>query len=182
MAQEDVTQILEAMREGDSGARDRLMELVYVELKAKARGLMARERRAHTLQPSALINEAYFRLAPGDWQSRAHFFGAAAEAMRQVLVEYARRRKAEKRGGKAERVTFSEMNVLSEEPDTDLLSLHESLDALFAVDPRLAEIVRLRYFGGLTIEETADLLNLSPATVKRDWTYARAWLYERMLR
>lgn len=144
---------------------------------------MSRERAGHTLQPTALINEAYLRLARGDqrFENRAHFFGAAAEAMRQVLIEHARRRSARKRGGEAARVTFNELNVRSEEPDIDLLALDEALEALISLDRRLGEMVRLRYFCGLTIGETAQVMGLAPATVKRDWAYARAWLHDRMM-
>lgn len=178
----DISWIPTRVFQGERAADERLFQRVYPELKAMARRLMSRERQGHTLQPSALINEAYLQLAPGnpEWRNRAHFFGAAAEAMRRVLVEHARRRKAAKRGGGIERVTFDELNVEVHEPAADVVALDEALQALSQVDERLADVVRMRFFAGLTIEETAAVLNRSPATVKRDWTYARAWLYERM--
>jgi RNA polymerase sigma factor (TIGR02999 family) len=143
---------------------------------------MARERPGHTLQATALVNEAYLRLAPGEkqWENRAHFFGAAAHAMRRILVDHARRHQASKRGGEARRVTFDDLAVAAGEPGLDLLALDQALDALAEEEPRLAEVVHLRYFAGLGITETAALLDTSPATVKRDWTFARAWLLERM--
>lgn len=143
---------------------------------------MRHERSDHTLQPTELVNEAYLRVAAddADWENRAHFFGAAVEAMRRVLVDHARRRAAEKRGGGMERITFEDLHVASDEPDTNVLALDRALDALEAEDARLARVVRLRYFGGFTIDEVADMLGVSPATVKRDWTYARAFLQDRM--
>ena len=144
---------------------------------------LVRERSGHTLQATALVNEAFLRLAPGEqnWQNRAHFFGSAARAMRRILVDHARRHQASKRGGsEAQKVTFSDLVLVGEEPNFDLVALDEALDALAKDEPRLAEVVQLRFFAGLGIPETASLLGISPATVKRDWTYARAWLLERM--
>ena len=128
------------------------------------------------------MNEAYIRLVPAEenWQNRAHFFSSAARAMRCILVDYARRHRSLKRGGEAERVTFADLAIAAEEPDLDLLALDEALDALAREEPRLAEVVHLRYFGGLSLVETAATLDISLATVKRDWTFARAWLLERM--
>ncbi len=178
----DVTQLLAALRDGDAGASGRLYEEVYAELRRLAASKMRRERLGHTLQPTEVVHEAWIRLVQGvpQWESRAHFFGAAAEGMRRILVEHARKRGAVKRGGELNRVTFNEMNVASDDPDVDLLSMDEALTALEAHDAQLAAVVKLRYFAGLTVEETATLLQSSPSTVKRSWTYARAWLFEHM--
>jgi len=178
----DITRLLQSLKSGRTGAREELYELVYGELKSMAGARMVRERAGHTLQATALVNEAYLRLVPGEeqWENRAHFFGAAACAMRRILVDHARRHKASKRGGEDERVTFEDLAVAAEEPEVDLLALDEALDALAKEESRLAEVVQLRYFAGLGITETAKVLGTSPATVKRDWTFARAWLMERM--
>ena len=182
MSSSDVTRILEAVGRGEDGAYERLVPLIEGRLHELAVARMRRERPDHTLQPTALVNEAYLRLAGGevDWENRAHFLGAASEAMRRVLVDHARKRAAEKRGAGAERVTFYDLQVVAAEPDVDVLGLDEALTALEAEDARLAEVVRLRYFGGFGITEVSELLEVSPATVKRDWTYARAWLFEYM--
>jgi RNA polymerase sigma factor (TIGR02999 family) len=176
----EITRLLAVVaRGGDVAESDaRLLELLEERLRRMARARMRGERPDHTLRPTELVNEAYLRIADRDgaWDNRAHFFGAAVEAMRRILVEHARRRAAEKRGGGVERVTFDDLEVASDEPDTDVLALDEALKALEAEDERLAGVVRLRYFGGYTIIEVAELLDVSPATVKRDWTYARAWL------
>jgi RNA polymerase sigma factor (TIGR02999 family) len=179
---EDLTQLLDSVRSGRDGAQEELYERVYSELKAMAGARLFRERPGHTLQPTALVNEAYLRLAPGDeqWENRAHFFGSAAQAMRRILVDHARRHQAVKRGGEARRVTFADLAIAGEEPDLDLLALDAALEALGKEEPRLAEVVQLRYFAGLGIAETAEVMGTSPATVKRDWTFARAWLLERM--
>ncbi len=176
----EITLLLQAVGGGDEGALDRLIPLIQARLHEMASYRMRQERAGHTLQPTALVNEAYMRLAGGQWENRIHFFGAAAEAMRRVLVDHARKVRAEKRGGGAERVTFSRLEVAAEEPDLDILALDEALQALEEEDRRLAQVVQLRYFVGLNIDETADVLGVSPATVKRDWVYARAWLRERM--
>jgi RNA polymerase sigma factor (TIGR02999 family) len=143
---------------------------------------LALERPGHTLQATALVNEAYLRLAPGEerWENRAHFFGSAALAMRRILVDHARRHRSSKRGGEAQRVTFEDLAVATPEPEVDLLALDKALDDLAKEEPRLAEVVQLRYFAGLGIKETAAILGTSPATGKRDWTYAWAWLLARM--
>ena len=182
MAESDVTRLLNEVGQGTEGARDRLLARVYDELRRHAGARMRAERAGHTLQPTAVVHEAWIRLVQGEpsWQNRAHFFGAAAEAMRRVLVEHARKRAAEKRGGDVAQVTFNDLQVASDEADVDLLALHEALDALEVFDARLADVVKLRYFVALTVEETAEPLAKSLATVKRDWTYARAWLFERM--
>lgn len=178
----DLTRLLQSVEAGREGAREELFQRVYGELQAMAGARMRQERQGHTLQPTALVNEAYLRLASGDesWQSRAHFFGSAARAMRCILVDHARRHQSSKRGGDAHRVTFNDLDVASREPNLDLLALDAALDALAQEEPRLAEVVNLRYFAGLEISETAEILGISRATVKRDWTYARAWLLERI--
>lgn len=175
-----LTALLEAVRDGREGAPDRLFEGVYRELLDMARREFRREIPGHTLQPTALVNEAWMRLAGGgaDFQSRAHFFGAAARAMRRILIDHARRAQAAKRGSGEDPVTLSEPGV--ESSQVSVLEVDEALQALERHDARLAEIVQLRFFGGLTVEEVGAVLGRSPATVKRDWTYARAWLFERM--
>ena len=182
MPQSDVTSILQAVNAGEPGARDRLIAAVYTELHRLASGRMRGERAGHTLQTTALVNEAYLRLA-GDrreWQGRGHFLAAAAEAMRRILIEHARGRNADKRGGKRERVTLGDVAADAPMGDVDLLDLNEALGALEEEDQRLATVVKLRFFAGLTVRETADAMESSPATVKRDWTYAKAWLRERL--
>lgn len=178
----DVTYLLQAVREGEEGASGRLYERVYAELRRVAGAQMRRERAGHTLQPTEVVHEAWVRLVQGDprWESRAHFFGAAAEGMRRILVEHARKRNAAKRGGGLHRVTFDEMNVASSDPDMDLLAMDDALTALEEHDARLAAVVKLRYFAGMTVEETAEVLSESPSKVKRNWTYARAWLFDHM--
>ncbi len=182
MKDAEVTLLLQAIQRGEAEAYDRLVPVIERRLHELARASMRRERSDHTLHPTELVNEAYIRLAGGKqvWENRNHFYGAAAEAMRRVLIDHARRRSAEKRGGGVEQVTFHEINVVSDEPDVDVLGLDEALTALEEVDERLAQVVRLRYFAGFNIDEVAEILGVSAATVKRDWTYARAWLLERM--
>lgn len=182
MAHTDVTLLLEAAGSGDRQAVERLYRVVYDELHRMARANMRREGRADTLQPTALINEAFLRLAPNGavWQNRRHFFGAAAEAMRRVLVEQARRRHAQKRGSDAVRVTLTGLEIPIPEDDADVLLVDAALTELAAGRPRLAELVTLRFFAGLSIEEAAEALGISVATAKRDWVYARAWLQERL--
>lgn len=179
----DVTVLLDRVNAGDAGASAELMNVIYAELHRLATSKMRAERGGHTLQPTVLVNEAYLRLAKNDvrWENRAHFFGAAAEAMRRILIEHARARLAEKRGGGAERVTFDDIQVAADDPDVDVIALSDAIDALRQENERLCDVVMLRYFGGLSIEQTAETLDVSPATVKRDWNYARAWLYERMI-
>lgn len=174
-----ITQLLIAWNQGDRGARDELMPLVYDELRRLARGYLRRERPGHTLQPTALVNEAYLRLidqSQVNWQNRAHFFGIAARLMRQVLVNHAEAHRAAKRGGDAERIPLDDVDHLAVEQAVDLVALHESLERLERIDPPQCRIVELRYFSGLTIEEIAEVMGVSPATVKREWTTARAWL------
>ncbi len=181
MADPKVTMLLGAVNDGEHGAYDRLLSLVYTELRQLAGRWIAGERPGHTLQPTALVNEAFLRLVDNDqWQNRAHFFGAAAQAMRRVLVDHARKRASLKRGADGERVTFTEMQFATPTPDVDVLALDDALSALERESPRHAKVVHLRYFAGLSIEETAALMDVAPATVKRDWTFARAWLFEHM--
>ncbi|MEO8563573.1 MAG: sigma-70 family RNA polymerase sigma factor [bacterium] len=179
-APRDVTALLLAWREGDAQAGERLLPLVYDELHRQAARAMRREDEAHTLQATALVHEAYLRLVDQrrvEWKSRAHFFGVAAQAMRRVLVDHARGRLAEKRGGAMQRVTLGDAGAhASADPELDVLALHEALERLAALDPEQARLVELRYFGGLGIEETAEALGVSGATVKREWAVARAWL------
>jgi RNA polymerase sigma-70 factor, ECF subfamily len=176
---QQVTQLLVAWGDGDQCARDELMPLVYDELRRMAHKCMNRERAGHTLQTSALLNEAYIRLVDQkniNWQGRSHFFGIAARLMRQILVDYARARQYAKRGGDAPRVQLDEAMAVSEERAAEVVALDEALKSLAAIDPRQSEIVELRFFGGLSIEETAEVLRVSPGTVMRDWTLAKAWL------
>ncbi|MEP6922208.1 MAG: sigma-70 family RNA polymerase sigma factor [bacterium] len=176
---QQVTQLLVAWGSGDQAARDELMPLVYEELRRLAHQCVRRERPDHTLQTSALLNEAYLRLVDQkniQWQDRAHFFGIAARLMRQVLVDYARKRRYAKRGGDAHRVPLDEAMIVSEERAADVVALDDALKSLAEIDPRQSQIVELRFFGGLSIEETAEVLSVSPGTVMRDWTLAKAWL------
>ncbi len=177
---DDFTALLTAWRAGDQSARDRLVGIVYPELRAIARRQLANERGDHTLQPTALVNEAYMRLSRLDridWQDRVHFVRMAARLMREILVDHARRHGAGKRDG-GERVPITQVDVAAPAGDIDMLALDAALEGLAAVDPARAQLVELRYFGGLTIEETAEALGISPATAKRHWQAARAWLFE----
>ncbi len=177
----EVTRILEAVNDGEAGSVDRLMELVYQELRRIAAGQMARENPEQTLQATALVHEAWMRLTGGnkqpDFANRAHFFAAAAEAMRRILVEHARRRNAQRRGGGQEHLSIEEVDIAAPGRDEELLAVHEAVDRLSAHDPKKSELVKLRFFAGLTIEQAADVLQISEPTAKRWWTYARAWLY-----
>ncbi|CAN5616625.1 ECF-type sigma factor [soil metagenome] len=173
----DVTLILSALENADGDAASALLSEVYAELRQIARAKMALERPGHTLQPTALVHEAWLRLGQQRFENRAHFFGAAAEAMRRILIDSARRRAAARNGGGAVRVNADEVEIAAPSKDEELIAIHETLDALAAHDGRKAELVKLRYFAGLTIEEAADVLGISAPTAKRDWTYARAWLF-----
>ena len=178
-----VTELLVAWRQGDEAARDRLMATVYAELRRRAGGFLRRERPGHALQATALVHEAYLRLVDQDrvvWQNRAHFLAVAAQLMRRILVDHARAEQAGKRGGARQRVTLSEGHAVQEAKELDVLALEDALEELAALDPQQARVVEMRYFGGLSIEETAEALGISPATVKRDWALARAWLYRRL--
>ena len=174
-----ITHLLKEWSDGDEAALDRLTPLVYQELRQQAARYLRRERRGHSLQTTALINEAYIRLIDARdvrWESRAHFFGIAANLMRRILVDHARRRDAEKRGGPQIRLTLSDLAVVTKNTDVDLLAIDEALDRLSVLDPQQARVVELRFFGGLSVEETATALGISAKTVKRDWRVARAWL------
>ncbi len=176
---DNITHLLMEWSAGDERALDRLTPLVYEELRHQAARYLRRERRGHTLQTTALINEAYLRLIDAKdvhWQSRAHFFAIAANLMRRILVDHARRRDAAKRGGSQLRLTLDEALAVTKEPDLDLLAIDEALDRLAKIDPQQARVVELRFFSGLSVEETAASLGVSPKTVKRDWSVARAWL------
>ena len=174
-----VTQLLINWRNGDKAALDQLTPLVYEELRRLARGFMRKERSNHTLQTSALINEAYLKLADQDetnWQNRAHFFAVAAQIMRHILVDHARSYGYKKRGAGAQRVVLDDAQVFSEERARELVALDEALTNLATVDPRKSRIVELRFFGGLNIDETAEVMELSPTTVQREWRAAKGWL------
>src|SRR5215470_16448920 len=184
-APKEITQLLIAWNRGDLSARDELAPLIYNELRRIAGGYLRRERPDHTLQPTALVNEAYLRLIDQsrvNWQNRAHFFGAAARLMRQVLINHAEARRAAKRGGEAKRVSLSDVDQFSVGQDVDLLALNEALRNLERIDPRQGRIVELRYFSGLTIDEIAEVMDLAPVTVKREWVAARAWLRRELSR
>jgi RNA polymerase sigma factor (TIGR02999 family) len=177
----EVTRVLRAWREGDTEAPKRLISLVYPELHKLAEQYVRRERTGHTLQPTAVVHEAYLRLVGRDidWQDRAHFFAVAAQTMRRILVDYARARAAKKRGGEGARSLMISAAV-TEPRGVELLDLDDALTKLAEADPEGARIVELRFFGGLTIEEAAEALGRSAATVKRDWTFARAFLHRRL--
>jgi len=179
----DVTQILTAVRAGDDAAAERLFERVYVELRQVAAQKMARKSAGHALQPTALVYEAWLRLgadAQPHWQNRAHFFAAAAQAMRRILVDRARRKHAQRRGAGAEHVELDGLQIAGPVDDDQLLALNEALDRLAAVDPPKAELVKLRYFVGLTTEQAAKVMNVSEPTAKRWWAYSKAWLFREM--
>ncbi|HEY6230348.1 MAG TPA: sigma-70 family RNA polymerase sigma factor [Pyrinomonadaceae bacterium] len=176
---EGVTQLLERWSEGDEEALDHLMPLVYDELHRLAGAYLRRERREHTLQPTALINELFLKLfgqRRANWKNRAQFFGVAAQLMRRILVDHARRHQAGKRGGDRLNVSLRNVGGFGNQPDADLLTLHEALDRLEQIDPQQSRLVELRFFGGLTIEETAEVMQISHATVEREWKVAKAWL------
>ncbi len=176
----DVTRILHSVESGDAKAADRLLPLVYDELRKLAAHKMVNESSGHTLQPTALVHEAWLRLVGSEqrtWQNRVHFFGAAAEAMRRILIDRARRKRAMRHGGGQKRVDVEDVEIASATADDQLLAVNEALDKLAAQDKQKAELVKLRYFVGMTIEEAAQILGVSEPTAKRYWTYARAWLY-----
>ncbi|MGI8481347.1 MAG: sigma-70 family RNA polymerase sigma factor [Chthoniobacterales bacterium] len=176
----DITLILSEWSAGNAEAAERLMPLVYQELRRLARQHLQRERSDHTLQPTALVHEAYLRLVDQSrvsWQNRAQFFGVAAQLMRRILVDHARAHAAEKRGGNVEYVLLDEAAAPAEERPVNLLALDDALTQLASLDSRKSRIVELRFFGGLTVEETAEAMGLNSATVRRDWTFAKAWLH-----
>lgn len=181
----EVTQLLVAWRQGDQAALERLVPIVYQELRRLAHRYMAGQRPEHTLQTTALVNETYLRLFGFEqvqWQDRAHFFAVSAQLMRRILVDFARSRGSLKRGGGGQRVTLSEGLAVSRPRSEDLIALDDALKALAEVDERKSKVVELRFFGGLNVEDTAEVLNVSPGTVLRDWKLARLWLLARLSR
>ncbi len=182
-SQADVTQLLVSWGNGDQQALERLIPLVYGELHRLADRYLRRERPGHTLQSTALVHEAWMKMIDQrnvHWQNRAHFFGVAAQMIRRILVDYARNRHAEKRGGHAYKLSLDDAIEMPKQRDLDLVVLDDALEGLAKVDPQQSRIVELRFFAGLSIEETAEVLRISPATVKRDWVSAKAWLYREM--
>jgi RNA polymerase sigma factor (TIGR02999 family) len=180
----DVTRILSAIDSGDPHAAAELLPLVYDELRRLATARLRAEPTGHTLQPTALVHEAYLRLVGGRlsdrWDGRGHFFAAAAEAMRRILIEHARHKDSRKAGGGRRRLDLTEVVPADPEPDLDLLALDEALGRLADEEPAVAEVVKLRYFAGLTVKQTADSLGISVRTANRHWAYARAWLYQQL--
>jgi RNA polymerase sigma factor (TIGR02999 family) len=179
----DVTDLLIDWSKGDQEALNKLMPLVYDELRRLAKRHLRNERRGHTLQTTALVHEAYLKLVDrknANWQNRVQFFAAAAQVMRHILVDYARSRRAFKRGGDCCRLSLDEAVISSKETDADLLTLNEALNSLAAIDPQQSRVVELRVFGGLTVEETAEALEISARTVKREWSMAKAWLHRQI--
>lgn len=179
----DITQLLKDWSDGDGQAPAQLMPLVYAELRQLADRYMSHERINHTLQPTALVNEAYLRLIDQtrvNWQNRAHFFGIAAQLMRRILLDHARAHNAGKRGGVAKRLSLDEAAILPEERASDLIALDEALEELAKLDERKSRIVELRFFGGLGVDETAEVLGIHRATVLRDWAVAKAWLHREL--
>jgi RNA polymerase sigma-70 factor, ECF subfamily len=182
-APEDVTGLLRAWSGGDADARDQLVDVVHQELRRRAAARLRRERPGHVLQPTALVHEAYLRLLPErhpDWQNRAQFFAVASEMMRRILVDHARRRKMNKRSGGWTRVTLDEVIAICDPPDVDVLDLDVALSELGAFDRRKSRVAELRFFGGMSLEEIAEAVGTSRATVEREWQVARAWLYRRV--
>jgi RNA polymerase sigma factor (TIGR02999 family) len=179
----DVTRVLSAIEEGDPKAPEQLLPMVYEELRKLAAQRLARESPGQTLQATALVHEAYLRLIGSEtpsWNGRGHFFAAAAEAMRRILIENARRKRAEKHGGDLQRVDLDGVDVPEDAPSEDILAVDEALSRLAAEDPTKAELVKLRYFGGLSVEDAARVLGISRATADRYWAYARVWLYSEL--
>ena len=182
---QQITQLLQSWNQGDQGAIEKLVPLVYGELHRLAQRYMSDERPGHTLQTTALVNEAYLRLvdsAHADWESRTHFFAVCAQVMRRVLVDWARSRQALKRGGDVCVLDLDEALATTKQPGTDLVALDDALNALAAVDPRKAQVVELRFFGGLNVKESADVLKVSQETVQRDWKLAKSWLRRELSR
>jgi len=180
MSTQNITQLLERWGNGNKEVLDELLPIVYDELRRQAARYLRRERAGHTLQTTALIHEAYIRLVDQrnvQWQNRAHFFGIASQLMRRILVDHARTKKRAKRGGSDIRVSLTDVAVAVKGEDLDVLAVDEALERLEAIDKQQARIVELRFFSGLTVEETAEVLSISPATVKRDWSMAKAWLH-----
>ena len=180
----EVTELLLEWQQGDQSALEKLTPLVYDELRRIAHSYMQRERNGHTLETTGLVNEAYLRLAgqaPHDWQNRRHFFAVIAQVMRHILIDHARRRHYTKHGGELHRVELGEAALMSHERAAELVALDDALDELARLDPRKSRVVELRYFGGLSLEETARVLEISPMTVRRDWRAAKAWLYRTVM-
>ena len=180
---DNVTRLLSEWGDGNQQALEALVPLIYKELRNLAHNFLYRERPGHTLQTTALVHEAYLKLIDQNdarWQNRAHFFAIAAQAMRRILIDSARKHAAAKRGGPQEKLSLDEVADIALEPDINLLKLDEALNELAKIDLRQSRIVELRYFGGLTIEETAEVISVSPATVKREWMMARAWLHQEL--
>jgi RNA polymerase sigma factor (TIGR02999 family) len=183
LPQQNVTRLLVQLTDGNRAVLDQLLPLIYDELRRLAGSYLRRERSGHTLQPTALVHEAYMRIVDQtqvQWQNRAHFFGVAAQMMRRILVDHARKHHASKRGSGGEKISLDEINSLSVKQDADLVALDEALVRLAEFDLQQSRIVEMKYFGGLTIEEIAAVLNLSPATIKREWATAKAWLYREL--
>jgi RNA polymerase sigma factor (TIGR02999 family) len=183
--QAQLTALLQQVNSGREGALEELMPAVYAELRRQAGRYLRRERQNHTLQPTALVNEAFIKLIDQRqvrWQNRAHFFGIAAQAMRRIMIDHARTRQRIKRGGVQQAVTLDEAMIAGEAKSIDVLALDEALTRLARIDERQARIVELRYFGQLSVEETAEVTGLSPATIKREWAMARAWLHAELTR
>ena len=179
----DVTEILQEWREGNAHASERLFPLVYEELRRQARRQLSRERADHTLQPTALVHEAYMRMVDQtspQIENRAHFFGFASRVMRQILVDHAREHKAEKRGGAAQRLSLNDLDLLPEQSAADMLELDEALKGLEAIDERKCRVVDMRFFGGLKESEIAEVLGVTEKTVRRDWQFAKLWLYRKL--
>jgi RNA polymerase sigma factor (TIGR02999 family) len=180
----EVTRILGAIEQGDTHAAEQLLPLVYDELRQLAAQKLAQEKPGQTLQPTALLHEAYLRLVDTEraqqWNSKGHFYAAAVEAMRRILVEQARRKQAQKRGGQANRQELPESEIAAPQPDEDVLAVHEALERLSAADPVAADLVRLRFFGGLNMQEAADILGMSVRSAHDVWAYARSWLHRQM--
>jgi RNA polymerase sigma factor (TIGR02999 family) len=184
-SKQDVTQLLRAWSEGDKAALDRLYELVYDELHRLAHRYMSRENPGHTMQTTALVNEAYLRLANVEdlkWQDRAHFFAVSANVMRRILIDGARARRAERRGGDELPIALDDAPEIAQKSDPDLIALDDALHELAKVNERQSKVVELRYFGGLSVEEAAEVLKVSPDTVMRDWRFAKAWLKRELVR
>jgi RNA polymerase sigma-70 factor, ECF subfamily len=176
----EVTLLLSALSQGDRNAASKLVPVVYGELRRLAGGYMRRERQDHTLQATALVHEAYLKLVEQrsvNWQSRAHFFGVAAQLMRRILIDHARGHLRQKRGGEHKKISLDQAYIFSEQQSAELLAVNEALERLSKLDPRQARVVELRFFGGLSVEEAAEVLGVSPKTVKRDWSVAKTWLY-----
>ncbi len=182
----DITLLLQAIKDGDAAAVDKIFPLVYAELRKLAAAQMTKERPGHTLQTTALVHEAWLRLGGevnANWNGRGHFFGAAAEAMRRILVDHARRKQAERRGGGKSNLNIADLEIAVEQTDDEqILAVNEALEKLTAVHPEDAELVKLRYFAGLTLEQAATSQGISLAAAKRSWTFARAWLHREMQR